>query len=75
MLYIVLEYLAYLCLVAILGAVMFLASATLLITKEGAKRVADSSRKLAQQAAHLVAKHVHATSELPPPPSQPGESS
>jgi len=73
MLYIILEYVAYLCLVAILGAVMFLASATLLITKEGARRVAESSRKLAEQAAHLVAKHVRATSELPPRPSQPGE--
>jgi hypothetical protein len=56
--YIVLEYLMYLALVTVLGAVAFALTAAAVITQEGAKRVAQSSRKLAGQAVELAEKHL-----------------
>jgi hypothetical protein len=60
--YIILEYLTYVALVTLLGGLLFAASATVLVTKEGAKIAAKSSRKLASRAAQLASRHLSALS-------------
>jgi hypothetical protein len=62
--YIILEYLAYVTLVAVLGAVLFGASATVLITSEGFKRAAQISRELADRRAHFLSKYLAGPSTL-----------
>jgi hypothetical protein len=63
--YIILEYLAYLAIVGLLGALLFGASAAVLITREGAKQAALTSRKLADRARQTVGRYRTA---LPRPP-------
>lgn len=60
--YIILEYLTYVVLVTLLGGLLFVASATLLVTKEGARIAAESSRKLATHAAQMASRHLSAPS-------------
>jgi len=55
--YIILEYLAYLAIVGLLGVLLFGASATVLITREGAKQAALTSRKLADRARQAVGRY------------------
>jgi len=68
--YIVFEYLAYVTLAVVAGAVLFGASATVLVTREGAKRVAATSRRLAGQAADLLAEYWNALRTWHRPNSQ-----
>ncbi len=53
----ILEYLAYPMMVSLVGALLFVASAMLVVTKEGAKRLADKSRKIADHAAKQVVRN------------------
>jgi hypothetical protein len=62
--YIVFEYLTYLTLVALLGLVLFAASVTLLLSREGAKILAATSRRAATQLIDLASKHVSAVCGL-----------
>lgn len=55
--YIVLEYVAYVGIVGVLGALLFGASATVLITREGAKQAALTSRRLAGRARQTVERY------------------
>ncbi len=64
--YIILEYLAYVAVVSTLAAVLFAASAMFLISKEGAKRLAETSRKIAEQATNLVDEHLQARKATQP---------
>ena len=64
--YIVLEYLAYIALVSTLGALLFAASAVLLVTQEGAKRVTASSRRSSDQADDLARTDMDPGHSLPP---------
>jgi hypothetical protein len=64
--YIILEYVAYVTLVAILGAVLFGASTTFLIVREGARRAVQISRQLADRRGPLLSKYLAAFSTLPP---------
>jgi hypothetical protein len=63
--YIMLEYLAYVTLVAVLGAVLFGASTTVLIAREGARRAAQISRQLAHRRGQFLSKYFAAPSTLP----------
>ena len=63
--YIILEYVAYVGIVGMLGALLFGASATVLITREGAKQAAVTSRRLADRARHTVER---CRAALPTPP-------
>jgi hypothetical protein len=58
--YIVLEYLTWLSLVTLLGGVFFLASAAILLSREGLKIVAVSSRRTATEFMEYASKHVSA---------------
>lgn len=71
--YIVFEYLTYLTLVALLGLALFAASATLLLSREGAKILLATSRRSATQLMDLASKHVSAASGLRPQRSQQGQ--
>lgn len=53
--YVVLEYLAWLALVSVFAATLFLATTLMLVTREGAERVAETLREVAMHAAHMVA--------------------
>jgi hypothetical protein len=55
--YIILEYATYLTIVGVLGALLFGASATVLVTREGAKQAALTSRKLADRARHTLERY------------------
>ena len=68
--YIVVEYFAWFVLLLAIGGLLFIASAAVLVTEEGAKLVASSTRKLAVHAAHLASKHLSATASTPTPPAQ-----
>jgi hypothetical protein len=63
--YIVLEYVAYVGIVGMLGALLFGPSATVLITREGAKQVALTSRRLADRARQTVERYRAALPMLP----------
>lgn len=54
MFYIALEYLAYVLVVALLGVVLFGTSALILVSQEGAKHLAASSRKVAERTVQLA---------------------
>jgi hypothetical protein len=68
--YIIWEYVAYVALVAILGAVLFGASTTVLIAREGARRAVQISRQFAARKGPLLSKYLAAFSTLPPQESQ-----
>ncbi|MBI1941277.1 MAG: hypothetical protein HYS33_07195 [Acidobacteria bacterium] len=55
--YIIVEYLAYLALVATLGALLFGASATYLLAQEGAKLAARAARKAWHGASSMLARN------------------
>jgi hypothetical protein len=63
--YIILEYVAYVGIVGVLGALLFGASATVLITREGAKQAALTSRKFADRARQTVERYRAALPMLP----------
>ncbi|PYU98179.1 MAG: hypothetical protein DMG26_19315 [Acidobacteria bacterium] len=52
---IVLEYLAYVFVAVVLSALLFAASALVVLSREGAKQIAPASRKIANRTIHLVA--------------------
>jgi len=52
---IVLEYLAYVFVAIILSALLFAASALVVLGREGARQLAPTSRKIADRAMHIVA--------------------
>jgi len=54
MFYIALEYLAYVLVVVLLGAVLFGTSALILVSQEGAKHLAASSHKVAERTVQLA---------------------
>jgi L-cystine uptake protein TcyP (sodium:dicarboxylate symporter family) len=62
--YVILEYVACAAIVGVLGAVLFGASATVLITREGAKHAALASRKLAERARQTVERYCAALPRL-----------
>ncbi len=62
--YVVLEYLTYVALAGVLGAVLFGASATVLVTHEGAKRAAQVSRQLADRGGQVLSRYLSALSTL-----------
>ena len=53
--YIVLEYLTYVVVVILLSALVFATSILFLLSREGAKHLAHTSRKVAERAIHLAA--------------------
>ena len=63
--YIILEYVAYVGIVGVLGALLFAASATVLITREGAKQAALTSRKFADRVRQTVERYRAALPMLP----------
>jgi hypothetical protein len=62
--YVVLEYFAYVALVGVVGLVLFGASATVLITREGARRAVHISRQLAGRGSQILGKYLSTTSPL-----------
>lgn len=62
--YIILEYLAWLSIVAVLGTLAFAASAALIATREGARRAVRSSRQLGQQLGELAKRTSEANQAL-----------
>lgn len=58
--YLLFEYLAYIVMVSVLGAILFAASATLLITKEAARRLTKSSSQVAAPAAEQLTNKTEA---------------
>lgn len=68
--YIILEYVAYVTIVGLLGALLFGASATVLITREGAKQAALTSRKLANRARQAAERYRAVLPGLPHHSSQ-----
>ena len=52
---IVLEYLAYVFVAVVLSALLFAASALVVLSREGARQLAPTSRKIANRAMHVVA--------------------
>jgi hypothetical protein len=68
--YIILEYLTYLVLISVLAVVLFAASVMLVITKEGARRLGETSRKIAGHAIHMVGERLDArTGSVDPKPA------
>jgi hypothetical protein len=63
--YIVLEYVAYVGIIGVLGALLFGASATVIITREGAKQAALTSRRLAGRARQTLDRYRAALPMLP----------
>ena len=63
--YIILEYVAYVGIVGVLGALLFGASATVLITREGARQAVLTSRTLADRAMQTVERYRAALPMLP----------
>ena len=55
--YIVAEYLTYLILLLVLGVALFVTSAIVMVTEEGAKVVAQSTAKLAAEAHQYAARY------------------
>jgi F0F1-type ATP synthase epsilon subunit len=62
--YVVLEYLTYLAIVAILSGVLFVAAAFLVVTAEGAARLSEASRKAAANATHTITEELSASKLL-----------
>lgn len=68
--YIVAEYFVFFVLLLAIGGLLFITSAAVLVTEEGAKLVASSTRKLAAHAAHFASKHLSAAPVTETPPSK-----
>ncbi|HEV2492414.1 MAG TPA: hypothetical protein VG204_05005 [Terriglobia bacterium] len=54
MFYVALEYLSYVFVVIVLGAVLFGTSALIVVSQEGAKHLAANSRKVAERTVQLA---------------------
>jgi uncharacterized iron-regulated membrane protein len=66
MFYVALEYLAFVFVVLLLGAGLFFISALVLVSQEAAKRVAETSRKLADRTVQLAHAAVKSSAALNP---------
>jgi hypothetical protein len=62
--YIVLEYLTYVAVVAILSGLLFVATAFFVVTAEGAARLSETSRKAAANATHTIREELSASKLL-----------
>lgn len=64
--YLILEYLTYIFVVSVLGAMLFGASAMLLVTKEGAKHLTEISKRIAAHAVVQITNRFEVSfSQLP----------
>ena len=70
MLYIVLEYLTYVLVVLLIGAILFGTSALLILGQEGAKHLAVSSRKVAERTVQLAQTTIKSASAVNAPRSE-----
>ena len=59
--YVIWEYVTYVAMVVILSALLFAATGIILVTQAGARRLTKTSRKVASNAIHLVARRLEAS--------------
>ena len=59
--YIIWEYAAYVVMVVVLSALLFGATAIIVVTQAGARRLTETSRKVASNAIHLVSGRLEAS--------------